>query len=254
MNNIFIVLPAYNEEINIDNVIKDWKNQEEKIFNLGSVIKIVVIDDCSTDSTFKIVEEFSKTEGNVILLKHTKNMGLGAAIKTGINYTLNNCEDGDLMFIMDSDFTHKARFSINMIKKMKKDSSDVVIASRFQNGAEVFGVPKYRLMLSFIAKQYYTLILNVPNVRDYTCGYRLYNTSILKKVKDIYKENYILEMGFTCMVELLYKLYNVGATFSEVPFSLHYDEKGGDSKMKIVKTSINSLFIPFNIKRLVKSN
>ncbi|BEP27788.1 glycosyltransferase family 2 protein [Helicovermis profundi] len=252
MNSLFVVLPAYNEEYNIVKVIEDWRSQNKTFLKENLLLKIVVVDDFSTDNTFKKINTFYSNKNSIHIIKHSRNKGLGGAIKSGIEFALSEANENDLLFIMDSDFTHKAKFSINMLNHMNNTSSDVVIASRFQNGSKVLGVPKHRLMLSYFAKKYYSLILNVPNVRDYTCGYRLYNINALKNVKSVYKDSYISEMGFTCMVELLYKLHRTGSSFSEVPFSLHYDEKEGESKMKILKTSFNSLRIPFYIKSITQ--
>ena len=166
-----------------------------------------------------------------------------------MDYVLNIYKNEDLIFVMDSDFTHKAKYSIDMIKEMTKKSSDVGIASRFQKGSEIFGVPRYRIVLSYFAKIYYTLTLNFRNVKDYTCGYRLYKICRLNEIKLVYRENYISKMGFACMVELLYKLNRIGSSFSEIPFSLHYEEKKGNSKMKVINTMIQSLLLPFHIKK-----
>ena len=64
-------------------------------------------------------------------------------------------------------------------------------------------------------------------LEDYTCGYRLYKRSILKKAQDYFGANIIEETGFTCMAEILYKLYLVGGVCGEIPFELRYDYKKG---------------------------
>jgi L-cysteine desulfidase len=62
-----------------------------------------------------------------------------------------------------------------------KTKADVVIASRYQKGAEVKGLSKLRIFTSEGARYVYSLILNVKNVKDYTCGYRLYKKSSFYK-------------------------------------------------------------------------
>jgi dolichol-phosphate mannosyltransferase len=92
----------------------------------------------------------------------------------------------------------------------------------------------------------------VKNVRDYTCGYRLYNIDLLERGFKKFGEAFIEEAGFTCMAELLYKLYLVGAVFEEVPFVLRYDFKKGQSKMKVIKTARNSIRLAFRLRKLKK--
>jgi dolichol-phosphate mannosyltransferase len=92
--------------------------------------------------------------------------------------------------------------------------------------------------------------LNIRNVRDYTCGYRLYRTASLQKVRAHFGEKWIQETGFACMVELLYKLYLTGAAIREVPFSLRYDEKLGNSKMQVARTTGRSLSLIRKLRRV----
>ncbi len=139
-----------------------------------------------------------------------------------------------------------------MIDAMIKTKADVVIASRYQKGAEVKGVSNIRLLMSEGAKHVFSLILNVPNVKDYTCGYRLYKKKILLDASKIFGGSLVAESGFTCMVELLYKLYCCGAVFTEIPFRLRYDYKKGSSKMAVFKTAVNSAQLALRLKKIKK--
>ena len=124
----------------------------------------------------------------------------------------------------------------------------MVIASRYQGGAEVHGVPRHRLLLSDGAKLYYTLMLRVPGVKDYTCGYRAYTYESLQRARQAYGENLITQRSFACMMELLYKLYRCGCTFAEVPFTLYYDSKEGESKMNLGKTIRDSFLTALRLR------
>jgi len=128
----------------------------------------------------------------------------------------------------------------------------VVIASRYQPGSNVTGVPFYRLFLSYGARVAYTLFLRVPKVRDYTCGYRLYNVSHLQKAVTHFGESLLEEKGFGCMVELLYKLHLLGGRFAEIPFHLRYEDKLGHSKMKVMNTMVRSLSLVFRLRSMGK--
>lgn len=253
MNEIAVVLPAYNEENDIDELITKWESYKEILnSDYHLFLKIVVVDDGSSDSTKSICEKLEKEYYNFQFVSHEKNKGLGMAVKTGIEYVLKNYPDSLYMCIMDCDNTHNPKYIINMLNKEKETNADVIIASRYENGAKVLGVPGVRIFTSYMAKYVYSLILNVKNVQDYTCGYRLYKRSILEKFYKNFGQKMVEENGFTCMAEILYKLYMCGAVFAEVPFELRYDLKNGSSKMRVIKTSINSFKLAVRLTRLKK--
>ena len=85
-------------------------------------------------------------------------------------------------------------------------------------------------------------------MKDYTCGYRIYTYNIIQKLLNKFGENPIKEKSFACMMELLYKVYLVGAKFGEVGFELRYDKKCGNSKMKVLKTAERSLVTALKLK------
>ena len=142
---------------------------------------------------------------------------------------------------MDADNTHNPKYCMDMIKNLYDNKLDCVIASRYCNNSEIIGVPSHRNFLSSGAKVYYSLVLNIPNVKDYTCGYRVYTYEILRKAKKKYGKRFIQETGFSCMMEIIYKLHLIGAKIGETGFVLRYDNKLGESKMKVLKTVKNSL-------------
>lgn len=251
MNEITVVLPAYNEEDNLEQLVYDWQRYQKQIFKEYNLeLTIIVVNDGSADHTRKIGEKLEKKYHNFILVNHEKNKGLGETVKTGIFYVLKNRPQSVFSCLMDCDNTHNPKYVLDMLEKQKIRNSDVVIASRYQNGALVKGVSSLRLMTSEGAKCVYSLILRVKGVKDYTCGYRLYKNTILQRAYGRFGDKLIEESGFTCMAELLYKLYASGAQFSEVPFILRYDFKKGASKMKVFKTALDSFQLAFRLKKI----
>ena len=247
---LYVVLPAYNEEENVEIMVKGWLHYKERIFDkfrLG--MEIVIVNDGSSDRTKEIGEKMEKDFPECRLINHSVNKGLGEALKTGLFYAKEKA-DCACVCVMDCDNTQKPKYIGRMLYGMYKSGKapDVVIASRYCRGSEVFGVAGHRLLTSQGARFVYQLILGVPGVRDYTCGYRLYKREALLAAGELYGEGLIEESGFTCMAELLYKLYRSGASFMEVPFSLHYEDKKGSSKMKVIKTALNSIILAFNLR------
>lgn len=99
MEKLYIVIPAYNEEENIEQVINDWYPIVEK-YNGNGESRLVIIDDGSKDSTFQKMQDLSKTRP--LFFPITKpNAGHGATVLYGYNYALQN--NADYIFQTDSD-------------------------------------------------------------------------------------------------------------------------------------------------------
>ena len=255
MNKITIVLPAYNEEENIEALLIKWDQQRtllEEEHGLG--LRIVVIDDGSSDETAAIVERRAEDHPGIILIRHTENQGLGAGVRTGIGYFLEQCGDSPYLCIMDADNTQDPVYIGSMLDAIRTGNRHVVIASRYREGSQVEGVSPLRLVMSSGARLVFTVLLRVPGVRDYTCGYRLYERNKLQEAADRFGEKLIEENGFTCMVELLYKLYCCGAVFAEIPFHLRYDRKLGSSKMSVARTAVRSVQLARRLKGFRKDS
>ena len=135
-----------------------------------------------------------------------------------------------------------------MIDKSYQTDKFVCLASRYQPGARVQGLQASRKLFSDGARLYYTLVLHVPGVKDYTCGYRVYTRPALQAGVARYGQALVEKKSFACMMELLYKLYRCGCTFAEVPFTLYYDSKEGESKMNLGKTIRDSFLTALRLR------
>lgn len=247
MKKLYAILPCYNEEENIGKLIEEWEKQKEKLGKTGYELKIIAINDASTDKTKEEILKQKQKNDNVELVEHEQNKGLCGGLNTAIHYFLKNGTKDDLLTLMDGDNTHNPKYIHEMLEKIKEGST-CVIASRYREKSKIVGLEKKREMMSNFAKIYYSAILNIPNVKDYTCGYRTYTYEIIEKMIKKFGENPIKEKSFACMMELLYKVYKVGAKFEEVGFELRYDQKGGESKMNVTKTAQRSLITAIKLK------
>lgn len=247
MRNIVLGLPAYNEEENIEVLIETALMQMPYLKTVGFDLKILALDDKSTDSTKQLILNIGAFHENVIPLLHEKNKNLGGGLNTLIAYFLQNYSTEDLLVIMDADNTQSPIYIKDMIQKMA-EGFDIVIASRYQKGSKVMGVPFMRIIYSYLARFYYSLVLGIPGARDYTCGYRMYDYAILHKGKEKYKDHLIENSSFACMTEILYKLSRVGGKVAEIPFTLRYDQKGGNSSMNVLKTIKDSITTALNLR------
>jgi dolichol-phosphate mannosyltransferase len=143
---------------------------------------------------------------------------------------------------MDADDTHTPQSIVRMVGQID-GGFDVVIASRYRPGARVIGVPLSRRFMSRAASILFQAIFPVPGVRDFTCGYRAYRAEVLRAAVNRYREEFINQEGFQCMVDILLKLARMRLRFCEVPLVLRYDRKAGSSKMKVTRTAAATLLL-----------
>jgi dolichol-phosphate mannosyltransferase len=248
MNKLYVILPCYNEEENIRVLMDSWISETDHLQNAGYLLHLLPVDDGSKDSTKSIIQSMEQENENITALLHDTNQGLGKGVQTGLTHFYKVAQEGDYALIMDADNTHDPKYVYSMLEKAQSESLDCVIASRYCKTSRTVGVPALREFLSFGARLYYSMMLHVRNVRDYTCGYRIYRYSIIDRAIAAYGDDFVQERGFSCMMEVLYKIYRIGARFGEVPFELRYDYKRGESKMKVLKTVYESLTVAFNLR------
>lgn len=253
MKKIFVILPCYNEEENIESLINEWVSHRKSLNKKQYDLEVIGIDDCSTDSTKQKIINMTKKHDCVLLEAHEKNKGLCGGLNTAVKIFLEKGSDKDLMVLMDGDNTHNPKYIFDMLDELDKDK-DCIIASRYCKNSDVVGVAKHRKFMSDGARIYYKFMLKVPNVEDYTCGYRVYKYDIIKKLVAKFGADPMKEKSFACMMEFLYKLYICGAKFGETGFELRYDNKLGESKMRVFKTMKNSLLATLKLRKLRKKN
>ncbi len=247
---LYVVLPCYNEEDNIRKLVEKWKNEENQLRKKNIDLSLVLVNDGSIDNTLNIANSLGALYHSIEVLSHTTNLGLGEAVNTGINYVISQNNKG-LLCVMDADLTHSPYYVHSMIDKLKEEGLSCVIASRYRRGSKVEGLSLMRKLLSSLARIIYTFTLSIKDVRDYTCGYRLYETKALMDLSKKYNGKIIRERSFACMMELLFKFDKEGFKIGEVPFVLKYQLKGGKSKMRIFKTANRSLMLIGKLKKLV---
>ena len=98
------------------------------------------------------------------------------------------------------------------------------------------GLSLIRRALSFGASIFLKLMRPIKNVKDYSCGFRMYRGSLVKALFERFGDKFIEETGFAASIEILLKASLVTDKIAEVPLILRYDKKLGASKMKIFKT------------------
>lgn len=238
------VLPAHNEEASIRALVE---RIADAMRGDGRTFDVTVVDDGSTDGTADAALALSDAIP-VIVVRHERNLGLGAAMRTGLRTAAEASGPDDVIITMDADLTHDPRFAVRMLDRYHQ-GCDVVIASRFRRGSLEIGVSPFRRLLTRGARLFYGTLVPVPGVRDYSCGYRLYSAAVVSLAFDRLGNDFITEPGFACMVEIIGKLRRL-ADCCEIPFVLHYEEKRTASQMRIWRTVAAYLRVVTNVWRL----
>lgn len=253
MRNLVVGLPCYNEEDNIGKLMTSWLSLAEQLSSRNFYLQLIPLDDKSKDNTKQVLKEYAAAHSNIKPIFHSENKNLGGGLNSLIDYFLREYKQGDVLVIMDGDNTQLPKYIFSMLDKME-EGKDVVIASRYREGADVLGLHPLRKFLSLGARFYYQIVLHIKGVRDYTCGYRIYGYDILQKAKKTYGCKLVENKSFACMMEVLYKLYKVGAEIGEVGFVLRYDNKEGQSKMNFKQTIKDSFISALKIRKELKND
>lgn len=236
-SHLYIVLPAYNEENSLGKLL-DRISYYLRDSGIDGY-EVIVVNDGSTDRTAEILEEYRQKMPLKVVL-HETNKGLGRTIRDGLKYASEAAAENDIIITMDADDTHTPGLIYRMVNTMR-EGYDVVIASRYQRGARVYGLSLYRILLSLTASYIFRLFMPIKGVRDFTCGYRAYRAETLKKAFARYGDKFIDQEGFQAMVDIILRLRTMNVIFGEVPFILRYDMKQGTSKMNVKSTVLKTL-------------
>lgn len=229
---IWVVLPAFNEEVGLPPLLEKIRQHFESPVR---DYEVVVVDDGSRDRTLEVAQH-AASYMPVRVVPHDENSGLAAALRTGFETALLAGMDGDVVVTLDADNSQQPG-TIARLLQLIEDGYDVAIASRYQPGSRVIGVPAHRRLMTWGARWLFRCLLPIPGVRDYTCGFRAYRFEALRIASDAYGKQFVSEKGFSCMVDVLLKMRHFAFVFGEAPMLLRYDAKDGPSKMAVGRTA-----------------
>jgi dolichol-phosphate mannosyltransferase len=234
---VWIVLPAYNEADNLPALLGRFRELAEEAYRLD--VRVLVVDDGSTDNTAEVALREARSLP-VEVVQNGANRGLAETFMRGMTEAARRANPGEIVVCMDADNSHVPGQILRMIREIQ-EGRDVVIASRYRAGAAVKGVPWFRRFLSRAMSMLFRIVFPISGVRDYSCGYRAYRAEFLQRALEEQGERLFAQDGFACMVGILLHLARADAVFGEVPLVLRYDQKIGESKMKIGQTVIRTL-------------
>lgn len=173
---ILVIVPAYNEEEAISDVIKDLKTN----FPEGDIL---VINDGSKDNTSEVAKE-----NGVMVVDLPANLGIGGAVQTGLKFALRSGYDIAIQF--DGDGQHIASEIPKLIEPIKSNIADAVIGSRFlkESSSDFKSTFGRRIGIKFF--EILNTILIKRHITDNTSGFRAYNRYVIEFMADNYPTDY----------------------------------------------------------------
>lgn len=250
MTAIYIGLPAYNEELAIPGLISKLNQLRTTLKAVNSSLHIILNNDGSTDQTSAVARALSqKLSLDLSIIEKGSNEGLGQGVRNIFDFFLKENLEDSLLVLMDADDTHLPSQVEQMLKKLITTDADIVIASRFLPGAESTGVPRFRVLTAKVAKLYLQVIFYRSGVTDFTCGYRMYTPSAVKRLK-LSSNSYFHNDDFAAMPELILRAIRLKMSIAEIPLALRYDNKPTPSSMKVFKNSVEILILAIRTRFL----
>lgn len=204
MSKLSIIIPLYNEE---KTIVKLLQRVIEVELPKDIQKEIIVIDDGSTDNSKLIVQNLKLKR--VIRIFHERNLGKGAAVRTGIKNST-----GDLIIIQDADLEYNPADYKKLLEPILRGRTKIVYGTRLSNyPLKFWGKDKTVLPVHLIANRFLTGLVNFlfnSNLTDMETCYKLFSREVLNKVD-------LQSTGFEIEPEITIKALKLGYNIIEVP-------------------------------------
>jgi dolichol-phosphate mannosyltransferase len=221
-----VLIPAHNEEKCIRGTILE-------IYNLlrekGVAHEVLVVDDNSTDSTKKVLDELAREVPSLRYVTKGEPSGYGLAVRFGLERI-----EGDAVSIVMADGSDAAEDILRYYNKLN-EGFDCVFGSRFIKGSSLIDYPFHKLALNRIGNYFIKLFLGIKH-NDITNGFKCYRKEVISGVQPLFSDH------FNLTVELPLKAITRGYSYATVPIKWT-NRKTGISKFKIKEMGSRYMFI-----------
>ncbi|MER3431700.1 MAG: glycosyl transferase [Blastocatellia bacterium] len=196
-----VVVPAYNEAGTLYAVVR-------RLFQVPYLLEIVIVNDCSTDSTGEVADSIAAGSEIVQVIHHSRNQGKTAALRSGFAATR-----GDIVIVQDADLEYDPAEIPDVIKPIMDGYADVVFGSRFM----VKKATRVLYFYHYIANKGLTFLSNLftnLNLTDVETCYKAFRGEIIRNMR-------ISSSGFGFEIEVTAKIAKLGCAVYEVPISYY---------------------------------
>lgn len=214
-----VIIPIYNEKETIQKIVEEVKKVDiEK--------EIIIVDDGSTDGSSALLD--GMTQENVRVFRHEKNLGKGAALRTGFSHV-----KGEIIITQDADLEYDPAEYMALLGPILKGAADVVYGSRLSGGKP----QRVYLFWHKVGNSFLTFITNLlynTTLTDMETGYKVFTKEILQKIR-------LRCNGFSIEPEMTAKFFKQKARVYEIPIS-YYGRTYEEGKKITWRHGVSALF------------
>jgi glycosyltransferase involved in cell wall biosynthesis len=192
-----VIIPLYNEEKNLETIIR-------KVISTGLADEIICVDDGSIDNSFGVLERMKDQYTKLKILRHKKNLGKGASIKTALDHVT-----GEIVLIQDADLEYDPSQYKDLLKPFENNDVQVVYGSRNlkKNPRSAASFYLGGVLLSKLSN-----LLYGSSITDESTGYKLFRTALLRDLN-------LTSKGFDFCPEVTSKILKRKIKITEIPIS-----------------------------------
>jgi glycosyltransferase involved in cell wall biosynthesis len=217
-----VVIPVYNEEATLSVVVR-------KLLLVPCLLEIIIVDDCSTDGTEQQARQLAEMYEQVRLVRHERNAGKTAALKTGFALTT-----GEVVIVQDADLEYDPADIFGLMQPILEGHADVVFGSRFL----VRRAARVLYFYHYLANKFLTFLSNALtnlNMTDIETGYKVFRGEIIRNMV-------IVSSGFGFEVEVTAKIAKLKVAIYEVPIS-YYGRTYAEGKKILMKDGLIAIWL-----------
>lgn len=197
-----VVMPVYNEVATVGKVISQVLAQRP-------VQELVIVDDGSSDGTWEVIQQAAKNDGRVVTVHHARNMGKGAAIRTGLEKVT-----APIVLIQDADLEYDPSEYYVLLRPILAGKADVVFGSRFMASA---GGHRVLYFWHSLGNKVLTTLSNMMtnlNLTDMETCYKVFRRDVIRRIR-IREERFGFEPEITAKIaKLKVRIYEVPISYS----------------------------------------
>lgn len=213
---VLIIIPAYNEEESIRDVIQNLKDETaDKVYQ----VDYLVVNDCSKDHTLQILRD-----GKCSYVSLPINLGIGGGVQCGYLYAQEN--DYDIAIQMDGDGQHDPQYIDDLVQPLLNDEADMTLGSRFIDKEGFQSSALRRFGIRFLSTA--IRCAGHVKVKDVTSGFRAVNRKIIQEFAGDYAQDYPEPESLVACARKQYRI-------KEVPVVMR-ERQGGESSISPIRS------------------